>query len=147
MKIHQLSLFLENRPGALALPCRTLADAGVGIVALNLADTGEFGILRLIVADWHKGKSALEAAGCVVNITPVVAIEVDDRPGGLADLADRLDAGKVAVDYLYPLNGGASAGKAVLVFRFADPDSALEYLTAQGVRVVDPVPLPGHAKP
>ena len=89
MKIHQLSLFLENSPGKAVEPCRLLARAGVNIRTLTIADTQQFGILRLIVSDWEKGRELLQQAGYVVNVTEVVAVEVDDRPGGLAGLLER----------------------------------------------------------
>ena len=76
MKIHQLSMFLENKPGRLSEPCRLLADAGINILTLSLADTQQFGILRIIVRDWEKVRKVLESAGCVVNVTEVVATEV-----------------------------------------------------------------------
>ena len=69
MKIHQISVFLENKPGRLSEPCRILANAGINILTLSLADTQQFGIMRLIVRDWHKAKDVLESAGAVVNIT------------------------------------------------------------------------------
>jgi len=81
MMIKQLSLFLENTPGRIQEPCRLLAGAGVNIRTLTLADTQQFGILRLIVSDWEKGRQVLQDAGYVVNVTEVVAVEVDDRPG------------------------------------------------------------------
>lgn len=81
MKIHQLSLFLENKPGQLTEPCRLLAQAGINIRTLTLADTEEFGILRLIVSDWEAGARLLGEAGYVVNSTEVVAVEVPDRRG------------------------------------------------------------------
>src|SRR5690606_18352757 len=83
MKLKQLSLFVENRPGQMKTPFKALAEAGVNILTLSLADTQQFGILRLIVQDWERAKRVLEQAGCVVNVTEVVAIEVEDRPGGL----------------------------------------------------------------
>ena len=86
MKIHQLSLFLENQPGQMIEPCRLLASAGIDIRTLSLADTRQFGILRLIVPDWRNAAVLLQNAGYVVNVTEVVAIEVPDRPGGLAEL-------------------------------------------------------------
>jgi hypothetical protein len=86
MKIHQLSLFLENRAGQLRHPVQLLAQAGIDIRTLMLADTQQFGILRIIVQDWQRAKQALEAGGVVVNVTEVVACEVADRPGGLDEI-------------------------------------------------------------
>ncbi len=80
--IRQLSIFLENRPGQLLVPCRLLGDAGIDILDLSLADTERFGILRLIVEDWQRAQAVLEAAGQVVKVTELLALEVPDQPGG-----------------------------------------------------------------
>jgi hypothetical protein len=107
MKIHQLSIFAENKPGHLAGPCRLLAEAGVDIRALALADTQTFGILRLIVSDAARATRVLETAGHVVKATEVLAVAVAGHDG-----------------------------KAVLIFRFDDPDRALAILQRQGVAVL-----------
>lgn len=83
MTVKQLSVFLENKPGALSTPCRLLADAGVNIQTFALADTQQFGILRLVVHEWERAKQVLEQNGFVVKVTEMVALEVPDRPGGL----------------------------------------------------------------
>ncbi|HOC38806.1 MAG TPA: amino acid-binding protein, partial [Thermodesulfobacteriota bacterium] len=83
MKLTQLSVFLENKPGRLTEPCRVLAEEGIDILTLSLADTQQFGILRILVRDWERAREVLEQAHCVVNATEVVALEVEDRPGGL----------------------------------------------------------------
>ena len=100
MKIHQLSLFLQNQPGQLIGPCRTLAAAGVDIRTLTLADTEQFGILRLFVSDWQRAASALRDAGYVIAITEVVAVEVPDQPGGLAEVIGVFERGEVNVEYM-----------------------------------------------
>ena len=144
MKIQQLSLFLENRPGHLYSVCKALADAKVNILTLSLADTQQFGILRLIVRDWRKAKDVLEKAGCVVNVTEVVATEVADRPGGLADVLKVIHDAKLNVEYMYAFTF-RHEDKAVLVFRFDDPDAAAKALQAAGVRVIGSVELYGRA--
>jgi len=133
MKHHQLSLFLENQPGQLVDPCRVLADAGIDIRTLTLADTERFGILRLIVSDWARAAVVLEKAGYVVNVTEVVAIEVDNRPGGLTEVLQALDGMNVEYMYAFPFGRG---DKAVLIFRFDQPDAAIERLRAAGINVV-----------
>lgn len=143
MKITQLSLFLENKPAHLKAPCRALADAGISILTLSLADTEQFGILRLIVQDWQKAKEVLEKAGCVVNTTEVVAVEVEDRPGGLADLLDVIDEANINIEYMYAFTFGHE-DKAIMVFRFETPDEAIEKLQAAGVGVVGSVDLYPH---
>ena len=86
MKITQLSIFVENKPGRLTAPCRALADAGINIRALSLADTQRYGILRMIVSDPGTAQKVLDQAGFMVKATEVVAVEVPDRPGGLAQV-------------------------------------------------------------
>jgi hypothetical protein len=138
MKIHQLSLFLENQPGQVINPCRVLARAGIDVRTLSLADTAQFGILRLIVSDWKNAAAILEQAGYAVNVTEVVALEVPDRPGGLAELMDLLEASGINVEYMYAFPFGRG-GRAVLIFRFDRPDAAIERLQAAGINVVDAV--------
>ena len=135
MKIHQLSLFLENKPGQLTEPCRFLAGVGINIRTLTLADTKEFGILRLIVSDWQKGARLLREAGYVVNVTEVVAVEVPDRPGGLADLLDVFDRTDINIEYMYAFTFGRG-DTAVLILRFDNPDAALKQLQTAGINVV-----------
>ena len=140
MKLTQLSLFLENKPAHLKVPCRALADAGISIMTLSLADTEQFGILRLIVRAWQKAKEVLENAGCVVNTTEVVAVEVEDRPGGLADLLDIIEKAGINIEYMYAFTFGRG-DRAILVFRFEDPDEAVTKLQAAGVGVVEGISL------
>jgi hypothetical protein len=135
MKIHQLSLFLENKPSQLTEPCRLLATAGVDIRTLTLADTEQFGILRLIVSDWEYGARLLEQAGYVVNVTEVVAVEVPDRPGGLAEVLAVFDGTDTNIEYMYAFTFGRG-DTAVLIFRFNNPDAAIEQLQFAGINVV-----------
>jgi hypothetical protein len=140
MFINQLSVFLENRPGRLSEPCQVLAQAGINILTLSLADTQQFGIMRLIVRDWEKAKAALEAAGCVVNITQVVATEVQDRPGGLSEILRIIETAELNIEYMYAFTF-RSDDRAVLVFRFNNPAAAVEVLKSKGVSVLDSVQL------
>jgi hypothetical protein len=135
MKIHQLSLFLENKPSQLTEPCRLLADAGIDIRTLTLADTERFGILRLIVSDWEKGAHLLHEAGYVVNVTEVVAVEVPDRPGGLAELLGGFENTGINIEYMYAFTFG-HGDTAVLIFRFDNPDAAIERLKSVGINVL-----------
>lgn len=144
MKIKQISLFLENKPGHLSSVCQTLADAGINILTLALADTEQFGILRLIVQDWEKAKTALEAAGGIVNVTEVVATEVEDRPGGLVRILNVLERANTNVEYMYAFTFG-NRDKAVMVFRFDDPDAAIEALRGEGISVLGCVELYSRA--
>ncbi len=136
MKIHQLSLFVENKPGQLVGPCRVLAEQGINILTLNLAETSEFGILRLIVDGWERARDALRAAGYVLNVSEVVAVEVSDCPGGLAGLLERVDEARLAIEYIYAFTRGRG-DKAVICLRFEDADAAIAALERVGVPVVE----------
>jgi len=138
MKIHQLSLFLENSPGKAVEPCRLLARSGVNIRTLTLADTERFGILRLIVSDWQKSRSLLEDAGYLVNVAEVVAVEVADAPGGLGDLLEVFDDTEVNIEYMYAFTFGPQ-GRAALIFRFDQPDAAIALLRKAGLNVLEDV--------
>jgi hypothetical protein len=140
MNIHQLSLFLENQPGKAVEPCRLLAREGVNIRTLTIADTQQFGILRLIVSDWERGRELLREAGYVVNETEVVAVEVADRPGSLAGLLETLAASGVNIEYMYAFTFGRE-GRAIMIFRFDRPEVAVEHLRAAGVNVLSDVEL------
>ncbi len=140
MKIQQLSLFLENKPGHLRAICQTLADAGINIVTLSLADTQQFGILRLIIDEWRRAKQILESNGFVVAVNEVVATEVEDRPGGMAEILDVIQSAGVNIEYMYAFTF-RRGNKAVLVFRFDNPDKAVAELQAKGKNVLDSVEL------
>jgi hypothetical protein len=101
MKIHQISLFAENKPGHIAAPSRLLAKEGIDIRALYLADTEQYGIVRMIVSDWQKAAKTLEDHGFVVKVTEVLAVEVIDHPGGLADVLGALDGTGINIEYMY----------------------------------------------
>ena len=119
MRIRQISIFLENKPGQLSTICRALADAGINIVTLSLADTADFGIVRMIVDDHEKAKSVLAEKGHVVNVREVIAVCVPDRPGGMAGVMQVLDAAGANIEYSYVF-AFHEGEKAVLVFRFDD---------------------------
>lgn len=140
MKIPQLSMFMENKPGRLSDPCRRLAEAGINIVTLSLADTQQFGILRMIVQDWQKAKAALEKGGCVVNVTEVIALEVPDSPGGLDDILAVVEEWSLNIEYTYSFTF-RRGNRAVLVFRFEDNDAALKAFQAKGINPVSSVEI------
>ena len=142
MKIRQLSVFLENRPGRLAALCRTLAEAGVNLSTLTMAETGEFGLLRLITPDPDKAREVVERAGYAATVTEVVALQVPDRPGGLASVLQVLEPHGISVEYMYAFAMRAGAD-AAMVFRFDDMDRALSVLQAAGVSVFKSVDLFG----
>lgn len=136
MKIRQLSLFLENRPGQLKIPVKALGDAGVDILTMSLADTQQFGILRLVVKDWERAKTVLEAAGVVVNVTDVLAVDVPDRPGGLAGVLEAFEKAGLGIEYMYAFATRVRGQYATLLFRLEDPDRAARLLAEHGVRLV-----------
>jgi hypothetical protein len=135
MKLTQLSVFAENKPGHMLGPCRVLAAAGVNLRALWLADTQHFGILRMIVSEPQKAAKLLEEAGFLVKATEVLAIRVPDRPGGLVEVLSALEGTSINIEYMYsfPVNRGQNA---VLLFRFSDADAALERLQAAGISLI-----------
>ncbi len=119
MTIKQISIFLENKPGQLSSICRALAKENVNIATLSLADSADFGIVRLIVDDHVKGCEVLAKAGFAVIQTEVVMATVQDRPGGMAEIMEKLDAAGVDIEYSYAYALG-NGEKAVLVFKFDD---------------------------
>ena len=135
MQVEQISVFLENKTGRLAEVTRCLAMANVNIRALSLADTSDFGILRLIVNDVEKAVRVLRDAGHTVSLTDVVAVEVPDTPGGLASVLDPLRGAGVNVEYMYAFVEKAT-DKAVVIFRFENADAALKVLSKAGISVL-----------
>lgn len=140
MKLQQLSVFLENKPGQLKDMCDLLAESGINISTLMLADTREFGILRLLIRDWEKAKQVLEKGGFAVRTTEVLALEVQDKPGGLADLLKPVESANLNIEYMYAFASSPSS-KAVMILRFSDPDKALEVLKAAGINLIGSVEL------
>ena len=133
MKVEQISVFMENKAGRLAQITRVLGDAGVNILALSLADTSDFGILRLIVSDNEKAQAALKEAGFTVGRNEVLAVNVPDRPGGLADFLEILKVNEINIEYMYAYR---KSGNAVLVFRFDDLEKAMSVLPAANFKVL-----------
>ena len=140
MRIPQLSVFVENKPGHLIVPCKLLADAGINMVTLSLADTEQFGILRLIVREWQRAREVLEAGGLAVAVTEVLAVEVFDRPGGLVELLGLFEQAEINVEYMYAF----SSNRAVLVFRLDNLDAAFSALARAGINPVSPIDLYDH---
>ena len=131
MRIRQISIFLENKPGQLSAICRALADAEINIVTLSLADTADFGIVRIIVDDHEKAKGVLTEKGHVVNVREVIAVCVPDRPGGMAEVMQVIDSAGANIEYSYAF-AFHRGEKAVLVFRFTDNVKAETALAAAG---------------
>ena len=140
MKLKQLSVFLENKPGRLRELCALLADNGINIITLSLADTEQFGILRLIIKDYDKAKAVLEEKGFVAKLTDVIAVEVKDEPGGLSDILKIEEQAGISVEYMYAFTI-KSGENAVLLFRFDDMDKAVAALQSASLNILDSVEL------
>jgi hypothetical protein len=135
VKVEQISIFLENKSGRLAEVTDILARNGINLRALSLADTADFGIFRLIVNDVEKAISLLKAEGFTIAKNEVIAVEVPDRPGGLAGILATLQGKSINVEYMYAFVQ-KSEGNAVLIFRFDDIEKAVDALQKAGVRLL-----------
>lgn len=137
MTIKQLSIFAENRNGALYTVTDILAQATIDIRAFSVADTQDFGVLRLIVSDTAKAKDALAAAGMIVSITDVIAVEIPDTPGGLSSILKVIYDNNVAVEYMYAFVIPHTNSKAYVVLRVPDNDAATAVLQDAGITLID----------
>jgi len=135
MKVEQISIFIENKSGRLAEVTTILGFAGVNIRALSLADTSDFGILRLIVNDRDKAISVLKEKGFTVSKTEVVAVEVPDQPGGLASILHVLDKECINVEYMYAFVERFGTN-AVIIFRFDETEKAIAALSQKGFNML-----------
>ncbi|MCL1985301.1 MAG: ACT domain-containing protein [Betaproteobacteria bacterium] len=135
MKVEQLSIFLENKAGRLAEVTHALREAHINIRALSLADTSEFGILRLIVNDHEKAQTVLKAQGFTVGRTSVVAVGVEDQPGGLDSILHLLSKNGINVEYMYAFVQAGSKN-ATLVLRFDKTDEAVDVLTKHKIPII-----------
>ncbi len=135
MKAEQLSIFLENKAGRLAEVTAALSEAKVNIRAMSLADTSDFGILRLIVDENEKAKTVLKEKGITVGRTSVVAVEVDDQPGGLNRILQTLATQNINVEYMYAFVQ-KSGHNATIIFRFDRTEQAIEVLQANNIKII-----------
>ena len=133
--IKQISLFVENTPGSISKVCSILKDNNLSISTLSLADTSEFGILRLLIQDSEKAAKVLTDAGFVVKTADVLALTVPNRAGGLSEIFDILDKHNLSVEYMYAFTAG-KADKAIIVFRFEDPAAALKEIAGENVQLI-----------
>ena len=134
--IKQISVFLENTAGRLKEVTETLAAAGINLRAVTIADTTEFGILRLIVNDHEKALNALTDNGFTTRITDVAAIEVSDTPGSLAKIMELFGKSKVNIEYLYSSLEGQN-GKAVIIFKLDDIEKGLQIIRENKLSTID----------
>ena len=135
MKIKQLSIFLENKMGSLSKPLEVLSEADVNIRAMCMADTSEFGILRLVVDDPLKGKEALEANNFLVKITDTIGVEMNDSPGGLTTVLKVIKDNGIDLEYLYAFTH-EKAGKAILLLHADKLDDLIAALEENEIPIV-----------
>ena len=136
MGIRQISVFLENTTGRLSEVTKTLANAGINLRAISIADTADFGILRLIVDKTDEAVNALSAGGFTTRQTDVVAVEIEDTPGSLAKLMELFQKSQVNIEYLYASLEG-QVGKAVVIFKLEDHGKGLKILSDNGHKIAE----------
>ena len=135
--IQQISVFVENRPGALQAMTAVLAENGIDMRAFSLAETSDFGIARIIVDDVYKTTTVLRDAEFVHSVTQVLGVALSDTPGGLDKVLRVLADADVNVEYMYAFLGGKKGKDAYMIFRVADNATASAALAAQGIRQVE----------
>ncbi|MDR0913249.1 MAG: amino acid-binding protein [Methanobrevibacter sp.] len=135
MKIKQLSVFIENKEGRLKKTMDTLGKENINIRALSIADTTNFGILRLIVSEFEKAKAILEENKFVVNETDVIAIEIPDKPNGLSAVLNILDKKEINLEYLYAFVA-KKTNQAIVVFRVQNIDESIELLSKENLKLL-----------
>jgi hypothetical protein len=136
MNVEQISIFLENKSGRLAEVMGVLFEAGINIRALYLADTADFGILRLIVNDTEKARKALKENGFTVEKTKVIAVEVPDKPGGLSSILDTIKDEGINVEYMYAFVE-KSGENAIVIFRFDELEKSIDVFRKAGVKMLE----------
>ncbi|MDR2770924.1 MAG: ACT domain-containing protein [Clostridiales Family XIII bacterium] len=135
MTIDQLSVFVENSPGRLAEITGILGDAGIDLRAMSIADTKDFGILRVIVSEPVRALEVLRAADCVVSVTPVLAVSIEDAPGSLSRVLRVLADAGISIEYIYAFIT-RKTGNAYVIFRVEDNERAIDAFAAHGVNTV-----------
>ncbi len=141
MSVKQISVFLENRPGCLHEMTKALADAKIDLRGLSLAETSDFGIVRLIVDDILATANVLREAGFVASLTDVLAVEVPNVPGGLNNVLEILDSVGINIEYMYAILGNKKSDTAYMIFRVNDNSKAGAALKAEGVKIMEPEEL------
>ena len=136
MTIRQLSVFIENKPGTMVKITDALGQKGIDIRAASLADTQDFGILRLIVDDADKARNALTEIGCVTSVTDVIAAEVSDQPGAMTALLNQTANTGLNIEYMYAFISPKNH-KAYIVLRIKDVDKAVKVLSEAGIVLAD----------
>ena len=133
MSIKQISIFLENKPGSLNRMTDALAKHNIDMRALSMAETKDFGIVRMIVDDVYAATNVLQEENFVASLTSVLAFEIPDEPGGLSKLLSKFTEAKVNIDYMYAFLGGKKINHAYMIFRVTDTKAAEAALAGKGL--------------
>ncbi|SCZ77339.1 amino acid-binding protein [Acidaminobacter hydrogenoformans] len=134
MLIQQLSVFLDNSPGRLNAATKVLSEAGINMRALTLADTSDFGVLRVIVDKPEEAMAILRKNNFAAKMTEVLVVEMEDTPGGLTTILDILEDGGINIEYMYAF-AGTKPRKALMIFRVNKADEAIDLLKSKNVRL------------
>ncbi|MBQ2896268.1 MAG: acetolactate synthase [Oscillospiraceae bacterium] len=137
MSVKQISVFLENKAGTMLSMTSTLAAHNIDMRALSLAETNDFGIVRVIVDDVFEASTVLKDAGFIFNVTSVVCVCIPDEPGGLNSVLQVLSDEGISIEYMYAFLGGAQAKHAYMIFRVQDHKAAQAALRSRGLQIVD----------
>ncbi len=137
MSVNQISVFLENKPGMLSNMTTVLAENNIDMRALSLAETNDFGIVRIIVDDVYAATTVLKDAGFIHSVTPVLGVAIPDEPGGLNWVLQALTEANVNVEYMYAFLGGKTVDRAYMIFRVQDNKAAAAALAAKGIKIVE----------
>ena len=137
MSLKQISVFVENKPGKMQHLTQVLADHNVDMRALSLAETSDFGIVRIIVDDVYAASTMLKDEGFIHNVTKVLGVSIPDTPGGLNQVLSVLKDAEINVEYMYAFMGGKNVDHAYMIFRVEDNKAAVAALAAKGIRCVD----------
>jgi hypothetical protein len=143
MNVTQLSVFMENKPGHLQGVLKILSDANINIMTLTIAETSDFGILRMIVNDSEKAKKALHDSRITCSTTEVLAVELDDKPGELLRAIEAFSKNKLNIEYMYAFTE-KRGDRAVMIFRFDDIEAAKKALTQEGYQIVKKIDIIGE---
>lgn len=135
MNVTQISVFLENRAGQLSNITKVLSDNGVDLRAINIAETADYGVLRLIPADAQKASAVLLENGFIMAMTPVIAVAVPDRPGGLNSLLEALSEENIGIEYMYSVFS-SNSGEALMVLQVGEAEKVAEILSKHEFKTV-----------
>ncbi len=145
MNVTQLSVFMENKPGHLQNVLKTLADQNINIITLTIAETSDFGVLRMIVNDPEKAKKVLHDARITCSTTEVLAVELDDKPGSLFKAIDTFSKNNLNIEYMYAFTE-KRGDRAVMIFRFDDIEAAKKAMAQEGYQIVKNIDIIGAGK-